>query len=235
LEQKVVAIHQPNFLPWLGFFNKWAKSDVFILLDDVQFPKTGGGVWTNRCGVLKNGESSWVTVPIKRNFHGKKLINEVEIIDDISWKIDIKNKVINYYKGAPFFDEIVALLEECLKKETIKLCDFNFQILKIVGHKLNLDSNKIVFSSNLKSFGDKTDRLCSLVGAVNGTKYLSGDGSRGYQDDQVFFKKHIEVEYQNFRQKPYNQMRGQEFVSGLSVLDSLMNIGIDKVKSDYLL
>ena len=70
---------------------------------------------------------------------------------------------------------------------------------------------------------------------MNGTKYLSGDGSRGYQDDQVFFKKHIEVEYQNFRPKRYNQMRGQEFVSGLSVLDSLMNIGIDKVKSDYLL
>jgi hypothetical protein len=234
LEQRVVAIHQPNFLPWLGFFNKWAKSDVFILLDDVQFPKTGG-VWINRCGVLKNSESSWITVPIKRNFNGKKLINEVEIIDDISWKTDIKNKVKNYYKGASFFDEIVSLLDECLKNETINLCDFNFQILKIVGNKLRLDSNKIVFSSNLKSFGDKTDRLCSLVEAVSGTKYLSGDGSRGYQDDQVFLYKHIEVEYQNFRQKPYNQISGQEFVSGLSVLDSLMNLGIDKVKSDYLL
>ena len=69
MECKVVAIHQPNFFPWLGYFNKIARADVFILHDNVQFPKTGG-TWMNRVRILVNGGPSWLTMPVRRNHHG---------------------------------------------------------------------------------------------------------------------------------------------------------------------
>ncbi len=73
----VVAIHQPNFLPWLGYFDKVAKSDVFVFLDSVQAPKTGGS-WLNRVRLAMNGEARWVTAPIDRTFHGVKRVHELE-------------------------------------------------------------------------------------------------------------------------------------------------------------
>ena len=73
---KVVAIHQPNFFPWLGYFDKIRRSDIFILLDDVQFSKTGG-VWSNRVKVLINGEGRWLTAPVERNFHGTRNVNQM--------------------------------------------------------------------------------------------------------------------------------------------------------------
>ena len=73
---RVVAIHQPNFFPWLGYFDKIARSDVFIFLDDVQFPKTGG-VWSNRVKILIGGEARWSTAPIDRSFTGTRKICEM--------------------------------------------------------------------------------------------------------------------------------------------------------------
>ena len=67
--QRLVAIHQPNFLPWLGYFDKLARADVFILLDTVQFPKKAGS-WMNRARLLVGGEPSWITVPVVRSYHG---------------------------------------------------------------------------------------------------------------------------------------------------------------------
>ena len=77
--KKVVAIHQPNFFPWLGFFNKVACSDVFILMDNVQFPKKGGS-WSNRVQLAINGQAAWVTMPVVRSFHGTRIIKDMQIV-----------------------------------------------------------------------------------------------------------------------------------------------------------
>ena len=68
----LVAIHQPNFFPWLGYFDKIRRADFFILLDDVQYPKTGAGSWSNRVKVMINGEGRWLTAPVDRSFHGTR-------------------------------------------------------------------------------------------------------------------------------------------------------------------
>jgi hypothetical protein len=233
VKTRTVAIHQPNSFPWIGFFDKWATSDVFILLDDVQYPKSGGG-WTNRCGVLNHGIKSWLTTPIQRNFTGTRLISEIELLDDKKWKFKSLSKLENYYKGAEFFDEVYSLIKECLLIDSNKLLSFNLDVLKILGNRFNLDDKKLFLSSNLKSSGAGTERLCSLVSSVGGTKYLSGVGSSGYQQDSLFASKGIVIEYQDIAFKPYRQMVTQEFVPGLSVIDAIMNIGIEGFSEEYL-
>ncbi|HMT10176.1 MAG TPA: WbqC family protein, partial [Ignavibacteria bacterium] len=81
---KIAAIHQPSFFPWLGFFNKIVRSDVFVILDNVQFPKTGG-YWANRVKLVVGGKGEWVTMPINRSYSGTKNINEIEIDKSRSW------------------------------------------------------------------------------------------------------------------------------------------------------
>lgn len=99
---RIVAIHQPNFFPWLGYFDKIARSDTFIFLDDVQYPKTGG-VWSNRVKMLVAGEPRWVTAPITRTFHGLAKINEIEWADDQTWRVKlIKTLAANYSKAGHY-------------------------------------------------------------------------------------------------------------------------------------
>ena len=81
----LVAIHQPNFLPWLGYFDKLARADVFVLLDDAQFPKKGG-TWVNRARLLVSGRPDWVTVPVDRSYHGTRTIIEMQIDDARPWR-----------------------------------------------------------------------------------------------------------------------------------------------------
>jgi hypothetical protein len=85
MTQRLVAIHQPNFFPWLGYFDKLARADVFILLDDAQYPKTGG-TWSNRVQLLINEKPAWVTVPVVRSYHGVRQIREMRIDEQRPWR-----------------------------------------------------------------------------------------------------------------------------------------------------
>ena len=82
---KVVAIHQPTFFPWLGYFNKIARCDQFVVLDSVQFPKKGG-TWSNRVKLLLNGQAGWVTMPVERNYHGVRSYAEMCIDNGTPWR-----------------------------------------------------------------------------------------------------------------------------------------------------
>lgn len=224
--RKLVAIHQPNFFPWLGYFNKIARADVFILLDNVQFPKKGGN-WLNRVRLIANGNPSWITMPVVRAYHGLRRIHEIQIEDSSPWRTKFSKTVETNYRGAPFFDEIYPALIELINDRTDSLAQFNSSAIMSLARLLRLDTSKLIPGSSLDRQGSSTDLLISMVKQVGGTAYLCGGGAAGYQEDDKFVAAGIELVYQSFEHPVYPQSNTTEFVAGLSIIDSLMNCGFE--------
>ena len=227
--RKVVAIHQPNFFPWLGYFNKIALADVFIVMDNVQFPKTGG-TWLNRVRLAVNGQATWVTMPVVRAYHGHKLISQMQIDNNKPWRSKLLKTIQMNYTRAPFFQEIFPCLEKLLNNSTDSLAEYNLHNIRFLVEALQVNPSKLVFGSTLNVEGSATNLLISMVKAVGGTAYMCGGGAAGYQEDEKFSSAKLELIYQNFQHPIYPQNNTKTFIGGLSIIDALMNCGFKKTK-----
>lgn len=224
MENKLVAIHQPNFLPWMGYFEKIARADVFVLLDNAQFPKTGG-VWTNRVQMIVNGRPAWLTVPVVRSFHGVRAIMDIYINEQTEWREHILKTIQMNYARAPYFDRIFPLLSKIVNNPESNLAHYNVCSIRALCDVLDLDTNHLVLGSSLATAGTSTDLLISITMSVGGRSYLCGGGANGYQEDENFGRSGVELIYQDFEHPKYPQVNTQSFVSGLSIIDALMNCG----------
>jgi hypothetical protein len=221
----VVAIHQPNFLPWLGWFDKLARADVFVLLDHVQFPRTSRGTYVNRVKLLVSGKESWATAPIVRSTGSVQRIDEVRVDDSQPWREKLVRTVEHNYRRAGAFDEVFPLLRETLEQPTDRLAELNEQGARRIARALALDESKFVRSSSLETSSHATDLLIELTKAVGGTTYLAGNlAGATYQEDEKFAQAGIELRYQRFEHPRYRQPI-DGFVPGLSIVDALMNVG----------
>lgn len=227
--KKVVAIHQPNFFPWLGYFNKIAYADVFVLLDNVQFPKTGG-TWINRVRLMVNGQGRWVTLPIVRSYHGLRLIREMKI-NGTSWRVGVLHTIRSSYGRTPHFKSVFPFLAELVNYPTDDLTEYNLSVIRALTGALDLGPAKLVVGSTLQVEGKATELLSAVVREVGGTAYLCGGGATGYQEDEKFASAGIELIYQNFRHPSYEQRNAAEFTPGLSIIDALMNCGLDETRA----
>ena len=222
-----VAIHQPNFFPWLGYFDKIERVDEFIFLDHVQLPKKAGS-WTNRVPLLVSGKKKWVTASIKRNFSGTKKVNEIQIELADNWKKKfIKTLKISYGKCV-FFNQVMNFIEPLILFNEENLSKYNIHCIKNILERLEIKTSHLKLSSDLNQRGSSSNLLINLTKSVGGNSYLSGGGAEGYQDDNLFGANGIELIYQNFNHPVYNQLNREEFVPGLSIIDCLMNNGLEK-------
>lgn len=219
-----VAIHQPNFLPWLGYYDKMVRADVFVLLDNIALQKTGGN-YTNRAQFLVGGAARWLTVPVSRGTDARARVDQATIAEDGRWRRKIKTTLEQAYGRAAYFGEIMPHLREMLDTPTDLLCEFNLVGVYFLADRLRIPRAKVLRASQLDVEGASTDLLISIVKAVGGEVYLCGAGARGYQDDDKFRAAGIEVEYQNFHPVAYPQGRQEGFVPGLSAVDALMHCG----------
>lgn len=225
----VVAIHQPNFLPWLGFFDKIARADAFVLLDTAQFPKKGG-TWINRVRILVNGEPTWLTVPIDRAYHGTRRISEMRMRDeDGRWREGTLKTLRSAYGRAPHFDAVLAELEPVLANPTDELAAYNERAIRRLCALLGLET-PLLRASELDEEGTATARLVSLVRAAGGDAYLAGGGAAGYQEDELFAQAGIALHTQGFVPPRYEQGL-PEHVPGLSVVDALVHLGFDGTRA----
>jgi WbqC-like protein len=220
----VVAIHQPNFLPWLGFFDKLARADVFVLLDGVQFPRTSKGTWINRVKLLVGGREQWATVPIVRSEGSALPIAEVRIDEAQPWRKKLIRTIELNYRRAPAFESVFPLVSELLSTPADRIAVFNEQNVRRLAEALGLDTGKLVRSSDIDADGQSTDLLIELTLAVGGTAYMPGGDAYRYQEDGKFADRGLELTPQEFGHPTYSQTV-EPFVPGLSVVDALMNCG----------
>lgn len=217
----LVAIHQPNFFPWLGYFEKIRRADVMIFLDAVAYPRAGSGgmgSWCNRVRLAVNGEARWVTCPLQRMPLGTP-IGEAQIDDAQPWRGKLLRTLEANYRKAPQFESCMALIEPLILEAESNLAAFNIRAIKAIADRLGL-STRFVRQSTLQHSGKATDLLVSLVKAVGGSAYLSGDGAAGYQRDELFVENSLGLVKLNFVQLPYCEP--SRFLPGLSVIDYLM-------------
>jgi hypothetical protein len=179
----LVACHQPNFLPWLGFFDKLAQSDRFVLLDGVQFPRTSRGTYTNRVQMLVGDKPAWVTVPVVRG-DGLQTIGEVRIDDTQPWRRKTLRTIEQSYARMPRFAETMPLVRELLELDTDRIAELNEHAIRALAPE---HAHKLVRQSELGDVpGAATDLLIGLVKAAGGDAYLSGDGADGYQEEPKY-------------------------------------------------
>lgn len=234
----IVAIHQPNFFPWLGYFRKIAKADLFIFLDNVQFPRTSKGTWINRVKVLIGGEGRWITCPIRRN-ESIQSIKQVHIADEPRWRSKLLHTLKTNYGRAPYFDEVFEFIEIQILNPSDLLANYNINFIKNLSNYIDLHKEFILASTvkeayNYTCSNDEQMKgsalLSDLCTAVGGGVYLAGDGAGGYEDPSVYLRAGIELRKSGFVCKPYPQIGNSSFVPGMSVLDALFNIGRDGVR-----
>lgn len=227
MSRRLVAIHQPNFFPWLGFFDKIARADVFVVLDHVQFPKTRDGNWTNRVKMDVYGTPNWVTVPLVRGYEGFRRIDEMQIDNRTPWRRKLLRSLQDSYGRAAHCRDVFPAIADLVNHPAALVADYNVNAITAIGAGLGLPTAHLVRSSTLGVSGGKTDLLVSLVHRVGGNAYLAGGGAGGYQDDDLLAAAGIEVEYQHFVHPVYPQRAGTPFVAGLSILDALFHVGFD--------
>lgn len=211
-----VAIHQPNFAPWLGFFHKMMVADVFVLLDDVEFSKNS---YTNR---VKVAGGRWLTVPVTRR--NDTLINDVMIADHRFPSRHLGQLRAEYPKS----QQMVELIELESQHAGGRLIDLNVALLQRLRKAFSI-ATPIVFASDLDAPGSATERLVNIVEAVGSRTYLSGEGGFGYQDLDQFGNRGIEVVRSGFSHPVYPQVT-DEFIAGLSALDVWLLHGDDAVQ-----
>jgi len=213
-----VSIHQPNFLPWLGFFDKVDRSDVFILLDNVQFEKNG---WQNRNRIKGPNGPQWLTVPVRRKF--PQTIADTQINNDITWQRKHWNAIVSNYSKAPYFQRYKHQFEAIYQKSCDQLIQLNGWMLEVIFEILGLNK-KVCYASEFSVCSSSTERLLGLCEALEADVYLAGSGGHDYLDTTLFEQKNIQVEFQSFHHPVYPQLFGA-FVSHITVLDLLFNCG----------
>lgn len=217
-----VGIHQPNYLPWLGYFYKMAVSNVFIFLDDADFPK---GSYVNRNKIAVNGAGKWLTVPTGRGY-------QTAILDAFpsgdEWVAKHLRSMESSYRQAPYFSEYFYEIAKLLTNNGMRnFADLNISLIEYVASKIGVDCI-CLRSSQMNIAGRSDARLADLVSAVGGGFYISGGGGANYQSEETFRAKRIALIYSNFAPEAYPQ-NSSEFISGLGVLDALFNIGAKQI------
>lgn len=222
----ILSVHQPQYIPWLGFFDKIVKSDTFVYLDTVQYKKRE---WQNRNQIRTKDGSMWLTVPVvsKGNGGSRQPINQVRIDNESTWASDHLKSIQCWYGKAPFFEKYISFFEETYSKCCEKLIDLNITILDFLFNELNV-STKVMLESDIGTSLQSTDRIIEICQKVNADTYLTGIGGGNYLDESKFERENIKLVYQDYLHPTYQQQflnESQAFLPNMSIVDLLFNEG----------
>jgi hypothetical protein len=222
---RTLAVLQPGYLPWLGFFDQMRRADVFIYYDDVQYDKNG---WRNRNRIKSpGGQPHWLTVPVRVNSLSQ-LILETEIDNRTAWARKHAGTIKQFYARAPHLKRYLPELEELLMgKLWESLLELDMAVVGLMCRWMGLQ-RQVERSSELGIKGERSERLLNMCLHVGANRYLSGNAAQSYLDVSLFERHGIEVHWQDYRHPTYRQQHG-EFVPFLSAIDLLLNCGDDSL------
>ncbi|MBI5676804.1 MAG: WbqC family protein [Nitrospirae bacterium] len=218
-----VSILQPGYLPWLGFFDLMSKSDIFVILDDVQFTKND---WRNRNRIKTDNGIQWLTIPVIHEFG--QIIKDTAIDNNSLWQKKHLRALKTWYGKSRFFKNYIEEMEKIYSKNFKYLIDVDMDFILKAKEFLSLETN-IVLSSEIPSAGKRDEKVLSICKHLNATHYLTGDAAKAYLREPIFNAERISVEWHNYHPPYYNQLwlKKQGFISHLSIIDLLFNCGTD--------
>ena len=217
----IVAAHQPNFAPWLGFFDKAVAADVLVLLDTVQFIKRS---YQNRARIKSSTGPQWLTVPVISKGRYDQATLDVRIDESTRWRSVHLRTLRSVTAKAPHRDALLDLVEPIYGQEDVHhLVGLNVALLRAVVCGLGIGT-RLVLASELDLSGSSTELMMSLTKAVGGQVYLSGPTGRRYLEPERFTDAGLELRYHEFTPEPSPQLHGA-FTPGLSCLDYIANCG----------
>jgi len=224
----IVSIHQPHFLPWMGYMNKVMNSDKFVWLDTVQFRKN---YFQNRTRIKSTaGIPLWLTLPVHN--HLGDLISDIRISES-AWKKKIISKVHANYSKAPYYSKYSdALYEVWDRCESDLLTDINLVTFMHLKKLLNIQANIILASELQIQSSDPTGRLAEICRKLGASAYIAGRGGKDYMNLAEFEKENVRIIWQDFvpGKVRYAQI-GDGYVAGLSIIDCLFNVGQEAAQS----
>jgi hypothetical protein len=216
----IIAIHQPNYIPWLGFFDKMRKADIFVYLDDVQYVK---GTVANRNYIKgQEGKPGLLSVPVKLSEGAFQLYNQIGIDYSQNWMQKHLNQIKNAYYHAPQFHEIYPEFEQIIKIRYLNLAELNIALIEWMRVKLKINTKTIRSSELNIVVEDKNERNVAICKKLGAKHYLSGKGAQSYNAPEIFLRDKIDLTINEYIHPIYNQI-GSQFSPNLSTIDFLLN------------
>ena len=220
-QEKSIALMQPYFFPYLGYFQLITVVDEFILYDDVQYMKGG---WVNRNRILENGKPVFITLPVEKGSVSDLIINKkLSALNRTRVTRKLIKRIDSCYRTTPFFDTVFPILENILQNDTHNLAEFLEYSLRTITSFLNIET-PITVSSTLRkndSLLKGQDRVLHICKNMNATKYVNAIGGQTIYDDKSFKDINIELRFLKPSITSYVQ-RLTEFTSNLSIIDVMM-------------
>jgi hypothetical protein len=219
----IMSVHQPQYLPWPGYFDKIAQSDIFVFLDTVQFKKNE---WQNRNRIKTSQGPQWLTVPVQYRF--PQIIREVQINNREHWQHRQKQTLWTNYRHAPFWHYLEPLFEDILSAPWQLISDLNICCVKRINELLGI-STPLYIASELDFVHNQPDeRLVAIAKYFSADTYLAGSGGHQYMNLSTYERAGVKVIFQDFHFPPYKQLFGQ-FEPYMSVIDLIYNNGPDSL------
>jgi hypothetical protein len=218
---KILTAHQPLYIPWLGFFQKVAMSDIFCLWDDVQFTPDA---YIHRNRIKGPNGPILLTVPIHLKDYLEKTIKDMEIDNSQNWRrVHWNTMLVSYERKAPYFNSYKDFFEGIYKREWHKISDLDEYILKYLFKELKINV-EFLKASELHFEEKKSDRVLDMCLKLNADLYIFGEGGEKYADRGKFLENGMKIHFQKYKHPDYPQLYG-DFATNLSVLDLLFCFG----------
>jgi hypothetical protein len=221
----IVVVHQPHFLPWLGYLHRMAQADLFVLLDHVQFERRN---YQNRTMIRMNDAARWLTVPVVQRSRDERIVDkEVDNrLDGAKWWSPNHFATLRHaYREARFFGAYAGALRRLFETRWGKLVELNQAALELLREAFGIGT-PLVRSSQLAVEGARGELILSICRAVGARTLLAGmGGSRGYLDAAAFARAGVAIRYHDFVHPEYPQCGAAPFLRGLSAIDLLFNCG----------